>query len=75
MRAVVQLVSRAAVRLSSGEERSLGSGMVVFLAVTHGDDQEDVAYLVRKLVQLRIFPDQRGMMNLNLSLFQNRNSG
>ncbi len=63
MRAVVQRVSRASV---SVEERRIGSidhGLLVLLGAGAGDGANDLAYLVDKIVNLRIFADDAGKMN------------
>ncbi len=66
MRAVVQRVSRAEVRLSSGERRAIGTGVLVLLAVTHADTQAEGGWLAGKIADLRIFDDADGVMNRSL---------
>lgn len=67
MRAVVQRVSRASVRRAeTGEEASIGHGLVVLLGVGVDDDETDAEYLARKIAGLRIFPDDAGQMNRSL---------
>lgn len=63
MRAVIQRVSRATVTVDGQSVGSIGTGMVVLLGVTHADTPADVDYLVRKITELRIFPDDAGKMN------------
>lgn len=69
MRAVVQRVSRAAVRVGGdvgdvvGE---IGLGLLVLLGVGRGDDARDVDYLASKVVGLRVFSDEAGQMNRGL---------
>lgn len=60
MRALVQRVSRASVSVGDEEVGSIGSGLVVFLAVGEGDDEEAARYLVDKIVNLRIFNNNEG---------------
>ncbi len=66
MRAVVQRVSRASVSVDGREVGSIGRGMLVFLGVGEGDDEKDLDYMVKKVVGLRIFPDEGGSMNRSL---------
>jgi D-tyrosyl-tRNA(Tyr) deacylase len=66
MRAVVQRVDGARVTVDGETVGSIGRGVVVLLAV-HGDDgQEDLAFIKKKLVNLRIFNDSAGKMNLSV---------
>jgi D-tyrosyl-tRNA(Tyr) deacylase len=67
MRAVVQRVSRAAVRTGGDEVGRIGAGLLVLLAVGHGDGAREVAWMVRKLAELRIFGDGEGKMNRSLA--------
>ncbi len=64
MRAVVQRVTRAAVRVEGEEIAAIGRGFLVLLGVAAGDGGADVAYMVRKLSGLRIFSDDEGRMRL-----------
>jgi D-tyrosyl-tRNA(Tyr) deacylase len=63
MRAVVQRVSSAEVRIGEGVIASISTGLLVFLGVTQGDGPEDVRYIAEKIAGLRIFPDDAGKMN------------
>jgi D-tyrosyl-tRNA(Tyr) deacylase len=67
MRAVVQRVSRAEVRVQGESIGRIGRGLVALIGIEHADDETDAAYLVEKIVGLRIFPDATGNMNLALS--------
>jgi D-tyrosyl-tRNA(Tyr) deacylase len=64
MRAVVQRVSRASVIVGDEYVGKIESGLLVLLGVGIDDTEEDVAYLVEKVVSLRIFDDPEGKMNL-----------
>ena len=64
MRAVVQRVSRAAVRVNSETVGQIEKGLVVLLGIGAGDTREAADYLAEKVAALRIFPDQVGRMNL-----------
>ncbi|MFN3306588.1 MAG: D-aminoacyl-tRNA deacylase [Candidatus Kapaibacteriota bacterium] len=67
MRAVVQKVKSASVTiLSSGEKRSIGPGLLVFLAIKPTDTLAEVHWFTNKILNLRIFPDQNGKMNLSV---------
>jgi D-aminoacyl-tRNA deacylase len=63
MRALVQRVSEARVRVNGEVVGSIGSGMLVLLGVTHDDDEASADRLAAKLRALRIFPDADGRMN------------
>ena len=67
MRAVVQRVSRANVTVDGSIVGEIRRGLLILLGVTHVDDDKDVAYLVDKIVNLRIFDDAGGKMNLSLA--------
>ena len=63
MRALVQRVTRAAVRVDGEVVGAIGAGMVVLLGVTHDDDEATCDRLADKVRALRIFPDAEGRMN------------
>lgn len=67
MRALIQRVSRCAVRVDGREVSSIGPGLLVLLGVSARDTSEDVDYIVRKTVNLRIFDDRQGKLNLSLA--------
>jgi D-aminoacyl-tRNA deacylase len=66
MIAVIQRVKHASVTIDGKEERKTGFGIVVLLGIEEADSQEDVDWLSRKIVNLRIFNDADGIMNLSL---------
>jgi len=66
MRAVVQRVSRAEVRVQGDVTGRIGRGLVVLLGVGHTDTDVDADALVDKVVGLRIFADENGKMNRSL---------
>ena len=63
MRAVVQRVSRAAVRVDGQEVSAIGPGLLVLLGITHDDTAADADRLADKVRALRVFPDADGRMN------------
>ncbi len=67
MRAVVQRVSRAQVRVEGEVVGSIGRGVLVLVGVTHSDTAREAEALARKIVGLRIFDDADGKMNLSLA--------
>lgn len=66
MRAVIQRVSRAGVTINDKLKAAIGGGLLVLLGVEDADTEEDVAWLSAKIVNLRIFNDAQGVMNLSL---------
>lgn len=66
MRAVVQRVSEAAVRISGEDIGSIGTGLLVFLGVGQEDAVADVQAMAEKVANLRIFPDIGDKMNLSV---------
>lgn len=67
MRTLVQRVSRAAVRVGDRVTGEIGTGIVVLVGFTHGDSDEQVAWMADKVAGLRIFGDADGRMNLALA--------
>ncbi len=66
MRVVLQRVSHASVTV---EEKVIGKiqrGFLLLVGVTHDDAMEDMEYLVRKIVQMRIFEDEEGKLNRSI---------
>lgn len=67
MRAVIQRVSEATLRIHDNLKASIGIGMVVLLGIEHEDTEEDVKWLSAKITQMRIFNDDQGLMNIALA--------
>lgn len=63
MRALVQRVSDASVKVGAEVVGSIGQGLVVLLGISRHDEQEDARYIVGKVVNLRIFADEEGRFN------------
>lgn len=66
MRAVVQRVASGSVTIAGEIVGQIGPGLVVLLGVGTGDTEKDAAYLAEKIVNLRIFEDDKGKMNLSV---------
>jgi D-tyrosyl-tRNA(Tyr) deacylase len=66
MKAVVQRVGSASVSVDGEEVSSIGYGFAVLLGVTKGDGKNDALELSKKCVELRVFEDKAGKMNLSL---------
>ncbi len=67
MRAVVQRVNEAIVIVNENVISKIGKGLLIFLGVEKGDQEEDADYLFEKIITLRIFEDEQEKMNLALS--------
>lgn len=63
MRAVIQRVSAAAVRIGGELKSEIGNGLLVLVAVEDTDTAEDITWLSGKIARLRVFPDDAGVMN------------
>jgi D-tyrosyl-tRNA(Tyr) deacylase len=66
VRAVIQRVTRASVTVEGRVAGEIGAGLLVLLGVSRTDNPETAAYLAEKIVNLRIFSDEAGKMNLSL---------
>lgn len=66
MRAVIQRVTSASVTIEGHEKSAIGLGLLILLGVEDADTQEDLAWLVKKISNLRIFDDEEGVMNRSL---------
>src|SRR5690606_23735969 len=66
MRAVIQRVSKAACRVGSEITGSIDEGLVVLLGIESTDNETDLEWLVQKLVNLRIFEDEKALMNRSI---------
>jgi len=66
MRAVIQRVRKACVSTDNVVLASIGPGLVVLTGIEEADSQEDIEWLSNKIIQLRIFNDVSGVMNLSV---------
>lgn len=66
MRVVIQRVSKASVSTEKGILASMGPGLVILAGIEEADLREDVEWLSQKIIQLRIFNDLNGVMNLSI---------
>ncbi len=66
MRAVIQRVTRASVRVEGQSVSQIGQGLLILLGIGQGDTQKEADFLLEKIVNLRIFEDAGGKMNLSL---------
>lgn len=67
MRAVVQRVKKAKVSVEGEEVSSIGSGLMVLVGVTDEDTKKDMEYIGNKIMGLRVFDDENGVMNVNVA--------
>ncbi len=65
MRAVIQRVTEAAVRVNGETVAAIGAGLLVLVGAGRDDTERDVAWLADKTLNLRVFPDADGQMNLS----------
>lgn len=66
MRAIVQRVSEASVEIEGQVKGRVNAGLLVLLGIEETDTTEDAAWLAGKIVNMRIFGDEQGLMNLDL---------
>jgi len=66
MRALLQRVSRANVKIDGQTISEIGKGLLILLGVGHQDGEEQVRFLAEKVANLRIFEDQQGKTNLSI---------
>lgn len=66
MRAVIQRVSKASVTIEGIKNAEIGKGLLILLGIEDADTEEDIAWLSKKIVNMRIFNDEAGIMNESL---------
>lgn len=67
MKAVIQRVTEASVTVAGEPVSSIGKGLMILLGIQKGDTDEDRDYLLKKIPRLRIFDDENGVMNLDIT--------
>ena len=66
MRIVIQRVSRASVTIDGNIKSAIGKGYLILVGVEETDSETDAEWLVKKVIGLRVFDDENGVMNLNI---------
>lgn len=66
MRIIIQRVSHASVTINKQVKSSIGAGFLILLGIGKDDTQEDINWLVKKVIALRIFDDEMGVMNRSI---------
>lgn len=67
MRLIIQRVSRAEVSIDNKIKSKINKGLLVLLGIEETDEAEDIDWLVAKVAKLRIFADEKGLMNLSVN--------
>jgi len=66
MRVVLQRVLQASVSINDEIKNKINKGILIFLSIENADNQEDIKWLSNKIVNIRIFDDKKGVMNLSV---------
>jgi D-tyrosyl-tRNA(Tyr) deacylase len=66
MRLLIQRVKQASVSIHGEQGSSINKGLLLFVGIEHSDSEEDIKWLVNKVLGLRIFDDDHGVMNLSV---------
>src|SRR5690242_20441997 len=66
MRAVIQRVTKASVNIDNNTHSQIGPGLLILLGIEDADSSEDIEWLSGKIVNLRIFNDENGVMNVSV---------
>ncbi len=66
MRIIIQRVSESSVTIEGKTKSSIGKGLLILLGIEDSDTDEDIKWLCQKTVNLRIFPDENGIMNKSI---------
>ena len=63
MRVLIQRVSNASVNINGAKKSEIDNGLLIFVGIENEDTEEDIKYLCNKIINLRIFDDENGVMN------------
>lgn len=66
MRVVIQRVTHASVTIEGKVKSAIGKGFMILVGIGNDDGQEDIEYLTKKIVNLRVFDDEEGVMNRSI---------
>ena len=66
MRVVIQRVSHASVTIDGNVKSKIGNGFLLLLGIEESDGEEDIDWLVKKVINLRVFDDDNGVMNKSI---------
>lgn len=66
MRVVIQRVTHASVTIEGNVKSAIGKGFMILVGIAEDDSQEDIEYLTKKIIGLRVFDDENGIMNLSI---------
>lgn len=65
MRVLIQRVKRASVTIDNAVKSGIGKGLLILLGIENADSREDIEWLCNKIINLRIFDDENGVMNIS----------
>ncbi len=66
MRAVIQRIKTSSVEIGGIQKSSVNEGLLILLGITDGDTSQDIEWLAGKIIRMRIFSDEAGLMNLSV---------
>lgn len=66
MRVIIQRTKRASVRIENEIKSEINQGMLILVGIEDSDNEDDINWLCKKIINLRIFDDQEGVMNLSI---------
>lgn len=66
MRVLIQRVSEAKVKIDGKINGQIGPGLLIFIGIENQDSEEDIQWLTDKIIKLRVFDDEKGVMNLSV---------
>lgn len=66
MRVLIQRVKEASVKIDGEIKSQIGQGLLIFIGIENEDSEEDIKWLTDKIIKLRVFDDENGVMNLSV---------